>query len=278
MTASIVTAHPRSHPASESGSALRRISRLGRTEMLLFWRNRMAVFTALLLPAATIGAVSQLGSVSAGSLPAGQFVLTGMVGFVLLYVVYYNLVAAYVARRDDLVLKRLRVGELTDAEILTGTATPAALIAIGQSVVAVAVGVGLLGLPAPVNALLMVFGVVAGVAVFTLLAAVSSIITRTVEMAQLSTMPMLIACMVGSGVMIPLELLPDRVAEVLRYLPLTPVIDLVRLGWFGATGEAAPTDFGGTFTAAAQPTGILLVWVVVGVVGIRRWFRWEPRR
>ncbi|HEX8629890.1 MAG TPA: ABC transporter permease, partial [Catenuloplanes sp.] len=204
--------------------------------------------------------------------------VTGMIGFLLLYVVYYNLVAAYVARREELVLKRLRTGEITDVEILAGTAVPALLIALGQTVLTVGVGAVLLGLPAPVNPLLIVLGVVAGAAVFTLLAVVSSVITRSVEMAQLSTMPIVIVCMVGSGLMIPLEVLPERVADVLRYLPLTPVIDLVRLGWLGTTGGGAPVGFAQTFADAAAPAAILLAWVVLGVAGIRRWFRWEPRR
>jgi ABC-2 type transport system permease protein len=78
--------------------------------------------------------------------------------------------------------------------------------------------------------------------------------------------------------MIPLEVLPERVADVLRYLPLTPVIDLVRLGWLGTTGGGAPVGFAQTFADAAAPAAILLAWVVRGVAGIRRWFRWEPRR
>lgn len=278
MTASTVIATARRRSDAAPRAALRRIGRLGRTEMVLFWRNRMAVFTALLLPLATIVGMSQIGSVGAGGLPAAQFIATGMIGFVLLYVVYYNLVTAYVARREELVLKRLRTGEVTDVEILAGTATPALAIALGQTTLTVGVGAVLMGLPAPVNPLLMVLGVVAGAAVFTLLAAVSSAVTRSVEMAQLSTMPIIVVGMVGSGLVVPLELLPESVADVLRYLPLTPVMDLVRLGWLGTTGEAAPTGFGGTSADAVIPIAILLVWVVLGVVGVRRWFRWEPRR
>jgi len=56
--------------------------------------------------------------------------------FALLSAVYCNLVTALVARREQLVLKRLRTGESTDPEILTGTAAPAIAIAWAQIAVA----------------------------------------------------------------------------------------------------------------------------------------------
>jgi ABC-2 type transport system permease protein len=49
--------------------------------------------------------------------------------FALLPVVFYNVVIALVARREELVLKRLRTGEVRDAEILAGTAAPAVALA-----------------------------------------------------------------------------------------------------------------------------------------------------
>jgi ABC-2 type transport system permease protein len=58
------------------------------------------------------------------------------VAFALLSAVYYNLVTALVARREQLVLKRLRTGESTDPEILAGTAAPAIAIAWAEIAVA----------------------------------------------------------------------------------------------------------------------------------------------
>jgi ABC-2 type transport system permease protein len=84
--------------------------------------------------------------------------------------------------------------------------------------------------------------------------------------------------MVGSGVMVPLQVLPGPVAGVLRFLPLTPAVDLMRLGWLGTTGDGAPKDLLGVLGAAAGPAAILAVWVALSVVAVRRWFRWEPRR
>ncbi|MEV0394046.1 ABC transporter permease [Polymorphospora rubra] len=257
--------------------ALRRITRLGRTEMLLLWRNRTAVVTAVLLPIGTVWFLASL-NLDAGGLSAGAFAVTGLLGFVLLYVVYYNLVTTYVARREELVLKRLRTGEMTDAQILAGTAVPAVVVTLVQAVLAVVAGAALLDLAVPVNLPVLLVGLVGGIVLFVLLAVVSSTFTRNVEMAQISTMPVLVVCMIGSGLVLPLQSMPDLLADVAAFLPLTPVVELVRLGWLGTTTGADPTGFAGVFGPAVVPLLILLGWTALGVVGMRRWFRWEPRR
>lgn len=254
-----------------------KVQSLGKAELMLFWRNRTAVFNGLLLPVAMILPLSSVKP-DTGNLAGNAFLITSVLGFVLLTAVYYNLVTTFVARREDLVLKRLRVGELTDPEILAGTASPAIVIALAQITLFGAVGAAVLGLPVPVNPPVLLIGVAGGLGVFVLIAAVSAAYTRTVEMAQVTSLPVLLACTVGSGLMLPLTAVPDVVADVLRLLPLTPVMDLLRLGWVGTTGEATPTDFAGVLGLAAKPIAVLAVWAVLGAVAVRRWFRWEPRR
>ena len=259
-------------------TALNRIRSIGRAELLLFWRNRTALFNALLLPVAIVGVVSLANVNGDGESSSNAVLMTGLLGFVLLGVVYYNLVSTYVARREELVLKRLRVGEITDVEILIGTASPTIAVAVAQIVLFIVGGSVFLGLPVPVNAPVLALGVLGGAGVFVILAAASSTFTRTVEMAQITTLPVLAACMLGSGLVFPLELLPEAVASVLRFLPLTPAVDLMRLGWVGTTGEATPKDFVGVLGAAAAPALILAAWTALGGMAVRRYFRWEPRR
>jgi ABC-2 type transport system permease protein len=259
-------------------ASIRRIRSIGRAELLLFWRNRTALFNAVLLPVTIVGLAASANIDDGGGLLGNAFLVTSLLGLVLLGVVYYTLVSTYVARREELVLKRLRVGELTDAEILAGTASPAVAIAVAQIVLLIVAGAVFLGLPMPVNAPVLALGALGGVGLFVLLAAASATFTRTVEMAQVTTLPILGACLVGSGLMLPLEVLPGPVAGVLRFLPLTPALELMRLGWLGTTGEGPPKDFVGVLGAAAVPVGILVAWVVVGILAVRRWFRWEPRQ
>jgi ABC-2 type transport system permease protein len=230
---------------------------VGQAELKLFWRNRTALFNSLVLP---LLIVPLLLSVDADGVP----LVIGLIGFVLVMAVYYNLVTTFVARREELVLKRLRVGELTDPEILLGASLPSVVVALGQmTLFAVIVGV-MTGVSLPSRPWFLLVGIVGGVIVFVLLAAASSAFTRTVEMAQVTSLPVLMACVLGSGLFIPLSVMPEGVASVLRLLPLTPVLDLLRAGWHGGP--------------VLQPLIILAAWIALGTYAVRRWFRWDPRR
>ncbi|MDJ0345000.1 ABC transporter permease [Streptomyces sp. H10-C2] len=248
-----------------------RMLALGRAEATLLWRNRTALYTALLLPVSMVwvlrSAVAKNDLAKSG-MSANAVSMSGGIGIVLLFVVYYNLVTAYVARREELVLKRLRTGEPTDLEILAGTALPAAAVALVQCVALVVAGAVMLDLSAPRRPELLVAGVLLGIVLLTALAAASTVFTRSVEVAQLTTMPLLMVSLIGSGLFVPLALLPDRVADVCRFLPVTPITDLVRFGWLGGAGA-------GQVLCAL---GLAVAWTVLAVFAVGRWFRWEPRR
>ncbi|NKE63257.1 ABC transporter permease [Lentzea sp. PSKA42] len=230
---------------------------VGQAELKLFWRNRTALFNSLVLPLLIVPALMAVDA-------DGEPLLVGLVGFVLVMAVYYNLVTTFVARREELVLKRLRVGELTDPEILFGASLPSVVVALGQmALFAVIVGVAT-DASLPSRPWFLVMGVVGGVVMFVLLAAASSAFTRTVEMAQVTTLPVLVACLIGSGLFFPMSVVPEGVATVLRLLPLTPVLDLVRASW-----DDGPV---------LRPLTVLAVWIGLGTYAVRRWFRWDPRR
>jgi ABC-2 type transport system permease protein len=230
---------------------------VGQAELKLFWRNRTALFNSLVLPLLIVPALMAVDA-------DGEPLLVGLVGFVLVMAVYYNLVTTFVARREELVLKRLRVGELTDPEILFGASLPSVVVALGQmALFAVIVGVAT-DASLPSRPWFLVVGVVGGVVMFVLLAAASSAFTRTVEMAQVTTLPVLVACLIGSGLFFPMSVVPEGVATVLRLLPLTPVLDLLRASW-----DDGPV---------LRPLIALAVWIGLGTYAVRRWFRWDPRR
>ncbi|GAA4911964.1 ABC transporter permease [Streptomyces coeruleoprunus] len=251
-------------------TATTRLAALGRAELTLLVRNRMALFTALLMPALMIGSIraatDRVGLDGTG-MNVAEAAVTGGVGMVLLLVVYLNLVSAYVGRREELVLKRLRTGEASDREILAGTALPATCLALVQCVLLVAAAVTLLGVRAPERPELLVGGLLAGIALCVGLAVVTSGATRTVESAQLTTMPLFLVSALGSGLFVPVEVFPETMASVCELLPLSGVMTLVRAGWLGG-GD------GGELLKAALTT---LGWAAVSVLAARRWFRWEPR-
>jgi ABC-2 type transport system permease protein len=134
------------------------------------------------------------------------------------------------------------------------------LLAIGCTV--------LLDLGAPPAPHLAVLGVLLGIVLCVALAAVTASFSRTAESAQVTSLPVMFVSLLGSGVTVPLEVLPERVASVCELLPLSPVITLVRGGW---TGDLTAYEALGAVATA-------LAWTVLAVFAVRRWFRWEPRR
>ncbi len=248
-----------------------RVFALARGELTLLARNKAALAYALVLPGMlTYSMKTAVEGVDLGGtgLDLGTLLVPGSIGMALVLAVYMNLVGVYVIRREGLVLKRLRAGELTDSEILSGSALPAVLLGLVQCVLLVG-GVSVaLDVSAPKAPYLAVVGIAVGVVQMVMLAAATAAFTKTAESAQLTPVPMMMLSMVGSGLFVPLDVMPDQVASVCELLPLTPVVDLVRAGW---TGDMGVVDVLGSLTTA-------LAWTVLAGWSVRKRFRWEPRR
>ncbi|MFK4069625.1 ABC transporter permease [Streptomyces sp. NPDC029674] len=247
-----------------------RMQALARAEMTLIGRNKGTLFAALFVPMVIPFSMKEAANgmdLKGTGLDVGTVVLPSALGFSLLFAVYSALTNVYAARREELVLKRLRTGELRDPEILAGAALPSVLIGVVQCLV-LAVGCAvLLDSGAPSAPHLVVLGIAAGLVMFAALAAVTASFSRSTESAQVMSMPLILVSMMGSGLFIPLEVMPDKIASVCELLPLSPVIELIRGGWAG--NLSAWDALGAAATAVA--------WTVLAVFAVRRWFRWEPR-
>ncbi|MFF1699238.1 ABC transporter permease [Streptomyces sp. NPDC058257] len=256
---------------SATTTAAGRMGALARAELTLLGRSKGTLFAALFVPLAMPFSLRQIAGgmdLKANGLSIGAVVVPGAIGISLLFAVYSALTTVFAARREELVLKRLRTGELRDPEILAGAALPSVAIGLTQCVVLAIGCAALLDAGAPSAPQLAVIGVLLGLVMFTALAAVTASFSRSVESAQVMGMPLTFASMFGSGLFIPFEVMPDKVASICEFLPLSPVIELVRGGWTG--------DLSGGQTLGALATAV--AWTVVSVFAVRRWFRWEPRR
>jgi ABC-2 type transport system permease protein len=263
-------------PAPTAGpSRLSRVGALAAAETLLLLRNRTAVVNSVLAPLLLVALVPASGPSDA---PLGETLLVSAAAFTLVFLTYYNLVTTYVARREALVLQRMRTGELSDGEVLAATAVPTLLVTVVQLVL-VAVGVVVLGeWRAPVDVVLPVLAVLLGALLMVVLATASSVYTRTPESAQITTLPVVLGATALSGVFFPLTMLPEALAAVARLLPLTPVIELVQLGLTGRTWEGEAVAGAELWWAALGPLGTTVAWVLVAGAVSLRWFRWAPRR
>ena len=256
-------------PAARRGG---RFLALVRAETTILLRNKTAVFIAVALP--VLMAVAFTG-IALDAEYLGVALGTILVATGLLFVVYYTLVTSLVGRREQLVLKRLLSGEPTPLEILLAPAVPLWVLLVVQAGIGIGGGV-LLGAPLahPWALALAVFG---GASAWTALAMWSATWTRTVESAQLTTMPLMMISILLSGFSIPLAALPEVAERVARWLPMTPVVDLLGFAHTGVSPSGTPTGFAEVALAAGQLFLPLVLWTALGLyLGVRN-FRWDPR-
>ncbi|WP_164737387.1 ABC transporter permease [Georgenia sp. SYP-B2076] len=272
-------ARPSAQPPRPAPAAAR-VGSLMRAEVLLLIRNRTTLFNAVVLVPVFIPIVAwSFGDLSGDTTAArhlGTILLMTLLTLAMVVVVYYNLTTTFVARREELVLKRLLTGQVTRAEVVLACATPAVLIMLAQVLLGVAATAVWFELPALANPVWLLIGLMGGTAVFVLLAVVSSGLTRTVESVQLTAMPVLLGATALSGAAVPLHILPPVVGQVAMWTPMYPVVALVQHG-LGATALDG-TVASGALADVTQPLVCLALWLALGVLGARRWMRWEPRR
>ncbi|WP_353943712.1 ABC transporter permease [Streptomyces sp. HUAS MG91] len=248
-----------------------RLASLARAEFTLIGRSKGVLFTAVFVPLVLPLSLSRSldkGNLKDAGLNLGTVMISSAIAFSLLFAVYSALVSVYASRREELVLKRLRTGELRDLEILAGAAVPSVVIGLVQCAAVAAVCTVALDAGAPDAPQLVLLGVLLGIPLCVALAALTTVFSRSVESAQVAAMPMLLVSMIGSGAAVPLEMLPDRVAAVCEFLPLTSALTLVRGGWSG-------TLSGGE---ALKAVAVAVAWIGIAVFAVQKRFRWEPRR
>src|SRR3954469_12721947 len=115
-------------------TTIKRAAQLTRWNAVLLSRNRLAFISAAFMPALPL-VLLFTGERGEPSVGAGAIVTMFLV--VALFPVYYNVLSQFVSRRDELVLKRMRTGEIRDGELLASIALPGAISALVLSAIAV---------------------------------------------------------------------------------------------------------------------------------------------
>lgn len=233
-------------------------------ELRLMLRRRLTAFSVVVVPvglaALTLSGRSPSSAAEWGRLLSANFLLLTMMS------AYLVSLTVFTTRRQSRVLKRLRTSELPDAAILGGVLGPVMAVGLAQTVAYLGFCV-LTGAPAPSAPVAVAAGAVLGVAVATAAGAATACLTRSVEAAQLTSTPVLMAAV--AGLFLTSSTSPAVVALGLA-MPLAGPADLVALGWSAgvAVGEVpvVPLDL-----ASA------VLWLTVSAVVFRRTFRWEPR-
>ena len=248
--------------------SLTRTTGLARYNALLLSRNRMAMLYGVVLPLAPL---ALLLSTPSGS---GAAAIATTLTMAALFPVYYNVLSQFVNRRDELVLKRLRTGEIRDAELLASIALPGAVLAVGVMLVAVPVAVAL-GEPVPLNPVVYAATVLLTVVLFASFAFWTAAWTRTAETAQLTSAPVIALAVFGQMTVA----FPESVQRWTDLTPGAAMTNLVRGGWFGfgEPGTKRTLDFADTWTAAGKPLLVLVAWAALAAWLAARSLHWEPR-
>ncbi|GAA3488261.1 ABC transporter permease [Streptomyces cremeus] len=258
-------------PAGPRTTPVSRMTALATAELTLLGRNRSTLVMVLVMPIVlTFSSWSAARGMDLDKigLSIGTMVIPTSVAYVLIFGVYTTLVSTYVTRREELVLKRLRTGEPGDLEILAGTSVAALATALVQCVALIVAGVLVLDVRMPSNVLFVVVGIVFGVALAALLATATAAFTKSVESSQLTVAPVMLVSMFGSGLIFPLEALPDTATRICELLPLSPVVELMRGGWSGNL----------TWSGGLGAMAVAAAWIVLSAYTVKKRFRWEPRR
>lgn len=251
--------------------APRRTVGLARFNFTLMVRNRTTMLYAFAIPLLPL-ALLLMADPDEPLTAVGALSYAFVMGF--LFPGYYNLLSMFVSRRDELVLKRLRTGETSDADLIVSMALPGATVVVAVAVLTVPIAM-VAGFQFPANPLLVLVTVVLGIATFAAFALWTASWTRTAEAAQLTSGPIMLLALMGSFA----TAMPESVGRWLALTPGAAVTDLVTLGWFGLDPDA--TEQSVTFieglVLALPAAGVLVAWLLIAVVLAQRSMRWEPR-
>jgi ABC-2 type transport system permease protein len=246
---------------------------MARAETVLLLRNKTALFTATLIPLMVVALLAALPSGRSGPAMA----LSMVIGSVLLFVLYYTLVTSTVARREEYTLKRLYSSTVRPTLVLIGMALPLLALVVAQVVIGLVAVIALMDLRSAPHLWLLIVAVVAGCVVWWVLALASCPYTKSVEAAQLTTLPLIMVALGLSGLTVPIGILPMPLPWVAQLTPMFPMADLTFLALSSTRVTSAVVTGVELWKAVLLDVGVAVGWTLVGLLVLRR-FAWEPRR
>jgi ABC-2 type transport system permease protein len=227
-------------------------------ELKLLLRKRITAVSVLIVPLA----ICAMGWLQFRSLTAAEW--PGRLGltYVLLLMLSVFLVSTtvFTARRQSLVLQRLRTSELSDNGVFAGISLPIMVVGLGQTVVFLGFCLAI-GAPVPSHPLYVLLGLLLGVPFAMAAGIVTAAFSRSVEVTQITSIPVVLAGMAG---LFMVEAPNTVVAGVGMFLPFSGPGQLITRGWSGASATLALIS--------------TLAWLTLLGLAAHRFFKWEPRQ
>jgi ABC-2 type transport system permease protein len=227
-------------------------------ELRLLLRKRITAVSVLAVPLGFCAlAWIQFRGLTAADWPSSLGLVATML---LLLSVFLVSTTVFTARRQSLVLQRLRTSELSDNGVFAGISVPIMLVGLVQLVVFFAFCLAI-GAPAPSQPVFVLLGLILGVAVAMTAGIATAAFSRSVEVTQITSIPVLLAGMAG------LFMVPQAdpvVSTIGTLMPFAGTGELIAKGWAGSTPTLALVSS--------------LAWLLLLSFTAARYFKWEPRQ
>ena len=239
-----------------------------KAEQLTFWRSReAAIFVFLFPPLLFVLLASVFGDGTRDGVPASTYLVAGLIAYAAANTGLGGLAITLVIRREYGILKRLRSTPLPASLYLGAVLLSNLSVVAMQSLVVVALGVGLFDAQLAENWLAFLLAVVLGAVAFAGLGLAITALVRSGEAIAAVVNVIILPMSFLAGSFGPADNLPGALQLLSDVLPLRHLIDLV-LGAY-VDGDAL----------WERPTAIavLAAWGAGGYVVARARFGWEPR-
>ncbi|WP_017569520.1 ABC transporter permease [Nocardiopsis halotolerans] len=264
-------------------SRTKQVLRLTRTEFTLFVRYKTAwmfLFLPLFLAFVTLQLPNDEVIPGFGAAELAMIASMGTIGLILGVGHPSNV---FTARRESLVLKRFRVSGVPQSVIFGAVIGVVVLFSLVIAALVVGLVFATSGGTLPRDPLMLVVAVILSGVMYSLMGLLVTPFVRNAEAAQMAAMvPMMILLFTGGGV-IPLEFLPETARQVMTFVPSVPAGEMAQAAYtgydaFGGFGSAEEKGYLGLWVSALPSLGVLLAWIAVLTLLVRRYFRWDPRQ
>jgi ABC-2 type transport system permease protein len=212
-------------------------------------------------PALTVQAASIQGT---ASLNGASYYVPSILALAIMQLGVFAAIPL-VQQREKLILKRLGATPLPRSTLVGSNVLLRLIIAAGQTVIILAIGIGIFKVQITGSWAMMAAFVALGALAFTALGYVIASVARTEEAANGITQAVQVPMMFLSGIFFPIALMPDWLQGVAKLLPLTYLGDALRQTMVG----------GSPFVPLALCFAVLTGWLVVCFAISARFFRWQ---
>ena len=236
-----------------------------RLERRMFWRNPSAAFFNFFLPLLFL---ALFGAIFGGNQKNLDVIVPGIAGMAIMSTTFSALAMNITFLREQGVLKRMRGTPLPAGAYLGGIAANAVTNASIQITLVILAGRLFFNIGWPKDWPELIVFVVTGVVCLASLGVAYSHVIPNFDAAPAYVNIVFLPTIFISGVFYDVDNIPPFLRDIAQALPLTHIID----GLSGAmvTGRGLEDNL--------SALGVILVWMVAGIVLAIRGFSWESRR